>query len=179
MKDRKVAVRYARALLSAISAPEEAVSVDRFLNELGNAMREPDFRDLMLDPALPRSTRKTALADLVQRTGLDERVTNFLSTLIDNNRIGSLPSIAEVFHEEREKAQGIVPAEITTAVPLTDEMKERARAAVEKLTGRKVRLTSRVEPKLIGGAVTRVGSTVYDGSLRTQLAQLRRKMDQE
>jgi F-type H+-transporting ATPase subunit delta len=179
MKDRKVAVRYARALLSAISMPEQAVSVDRFLTGLGDAMREADFRDLMLDPALPRSTRKAALTDLVQRAGLDERVTNFLSMLIDNNRIGSLPSIAEVFHEERERAQGIVPAEITTAVPLTDEMKGRARAAVEKLTGRKVRLTSRVEPELIGGAVTRVGSTVYDGSLRTQLTQLRRKMDQE
>ena len=179
MKDRKVAARYARALLSAISAPDEAESVDRFLTGLGDAMRQPDFRDMMLDPALSRSARKSALADLAQRAGHDHRVTNFLSTLIDNNRFGCLPSIAAVFHEERERAQGIVPAEISTAVPLTDEMKQRARVALEKLTGQKIRLTSRVEPKLIGGAVTRVGSTVYDGSLRTQLTQLRRKMAQE
>jgi len=179
MRDRKVAVRYARALLSAIPTPDQAEAIDRFLTGFGDAMGEPEFRDLMLDPAVPRTARKAAMADLVQRAGLDSRVTNFLSTLIDNNRIGSLPSIAELFHEERERAQGIVPAEISTAVPLTDEMKQRARAALERLTGRQVRLTSRIEPELIGGAVTRVGSTVYDGSLRTQLTQLRRKMAQE
>ena len=67
-------------------------------------------------------------------------------------------------------------AEMTTATPITEEMKQRARSALERVTGAKVRLTCNVKPDLIGGAVTKIGSTVYDGSLRSQLEQLRRKM---
>ena len=104
---------------------------------------------------------------------------NFMVTIVDHNRTTSLPSIAEVFHEVREEAAGIVPAEITTASPLTGELKERTMRALEQMTGRKIRLTTHVDPEILGGAVTRVGSNVYDGCLKTQLDQLRRKMTQE
>ena len=79
----------------------------------------------------------------------------------------------------REQALGIAPAEITTATPLTDDQRHRAANAIQKLTGLDVRLTCKVEPEMIGGAVTRIGSTIYDGSLRTQLQQLRRRMAEE
>ena len=79
----------------------------------------------------------------------------------------------------REEALGIAPAEITTATPLTDDQRQRAESAIQKLTGLDVRLTCKVEPEMIGGAVTRIGSTIYDGSLRTQLQQLRRRMAEE
>ena len=107
---------------------------------------------------------------------LPTEVGNFFATLVDNNRIGALDAIAAVFHEERERQQGIVAAEMTTATPITEEMKQRARGALERLTGATVRLTCNVKPDLIGGAVTKIGSTVYDGSLRSQLEQLKRKM---
>ena len=123
--------------------------------------------------------RREALVMLSQQFVASEHVNNFLDTLVRNNRTGSIASIATVFHEEREAKAGIVPAQITTAVPLSDELKERARAALERATGKKVRLTSTTDPKLVGGAVTRMGSTVFDGSLRTQLQQLRNKMIQE
>jgi F-type H+-transporting ATPase subunit delta len=103
-------------------------------------------------------------------------VHNLLDILVDNSRVAAMPSIASVFHDELERAQGVVSAEMTTAAPLDDAMKQRARTAVEKLTGRRVHLSYRVEPELIGGAVTRVGSMVYDGSLRTHIARLRRRM---
>ena len=83
---------------------------------------------------------------------------------------------AAVFHEEGERQQGIVAAEMTTATPITEETKQRAKSALERLTGAKVRLTFNVKPDLIGGAVTKIGSTIYDGSLRSQLEQLKRKM---
>ena len=111
--------------------------------------------------------------------GLPDELGNFLTTLVDNNRAGSLPSIAAVYHEMREESMGIVPAEITTARPMSDDLQARARATVERLTGRTVRLTCKVDQELLGGAVTQIGSTVYDGSLRTQLSTLRRKMVQE
>ena len=101
---------------------------------------------------------------------------NFFATLVDNNRIGALDAIAVVFHEERERQQGIVAAEMTTATPISEEMKQRAKGVLERVTGAKVRLTCRVEPAVIGGAVTKIGSTVYDGSLRSQLEQLKRRM---
>ena len=80
---------------------------------------------------------------------------------------------------EREAGQGMVSATLTTAAPLTPELKARAVSALERLSGRKVNLTTEVDPGLLGGAVTQVGSMVYDGSLMTQLARLRRTMGEE
>jgi F-type H+-transporting ATPase subunit delta len=181
VKDRKLATRYARALLDALrSDPAAAERADEFLTALSSAMAESaGLRGRLLDPAVPRSERIGTLRALAGESGLPREIGNFLSAVVEHNRVGSLASIAEVFHEEREAAMGIVPAEIRTASPLPDDLRDRARRALERLTGRKVRLTTEVEPALIGGAVTRVGSQIYDGSLRTQLAQLRRKMTEE
>jgi len=180
MKDRKLATRYARALLASLSDESVAERADDFLNALRAAVEESaDLRGLLFDPAVPRTTRKSVLRSLAEQAGMSHKVGNFLATVIDHNRASALASIAEVFHEEREKRIGVVPAEITTAWPLTEELKQRTLEALERMTGRKVRLTAQIEPELIGGAVTRIGSEVYDGSLRTQLAQLRRRMMQE
>ncbi|MCP3982012.1 MAG: ATP synthase F1 subunit delta [bacterium] len=180
MKDRKLAVRYARALLSFFPEPAQAEAADSFLTALHEAFdSSAELRRVLLDPAVRREVRKSVLRTLAEQKGQRPEMLNFLSMLVDNNRVGSLPSIALVFHEERERKMGIVSAEITTAQPMSSDMEARAGNAVERLTGRKVQLTCRVEPTLLGGAVTRIGSMVYDGSLRTQLAQLKRKMLQE
>jgi F-type H+-transporting ATPase subunit delta len=153
---------------------------DRFLTVIRESLDEsPDFRDLLFDPAVPKSTRKQVLRTLAERAEMPQQVANFLATVVDHNRATSLASIAEVFHSEREAAAGIVPAEVTTAWPLTNDLKERTLRALEQMTGRKVRLAANIDPSILGGAVTKVGSTVYDGSLKTQLEQLRRKMTQE
>lgn len=180
MKDRKVAARYARALLAALPTDQEAEKVDEFLTALGQAMEDSaDFRALMLDPAIPSGVRLEVLINLAQQQGSSDQLNNFLQTVVKNNRTSSIASIAVVFHEEREAAAGIVPAEITTAIPLTDQLQDRVRSALERATGKKVRLTSITDPALLGGAVTRLGSTVFDGSLRAQLERLRTKMIQE
>lgn len=180
MKDRKVAVRYAGALLSVLDDPSRATAADEFLTALARAMDEStQFRDLMMDPAVPRAGRKSVLRTLAEQKGMPPQIANFLSTVADNNRLAALPTIAAVFHEMREESLGILPAEMTTAVPVSDELAERARATLQRVTGRKIRLTRQVDPALIGGAMTRIGSKVYDGSLRTQLDQLRRRMSQE
>jgi len=177
MKDRKLAFRYARALLSVVHDPGTVERIDDFLTAMVQALNDsPDLRQAMLDPAVPRSARTKILRSLVEQNGLPTEVGNFFATLVDNNRIGALDAIAAVFHEERERQQGIVAAEMTTATPINEEMKQRARSALERLTGATVRLTCNVKPDLIGGAVTKIGSTVYDGSLRSQLEQLKRKM---
>jgi F-type H+-transporting ATPase subunit delta len=180
MRDRKLASRYAGALLSVFSDPTQAATTDEFLMALSQVMDESaEFRDLLLDPAFPQSKRKEVLNTLVSERGLPTRLSNFLATLVDNNRVGALPTIAQVFHEMREEALGIVPAEITTATPLDEAQRERTKGAIEKMMGRKVRLDCKVEPNLIGGAVTKIGSKIYDGSLRSHLNELRRRMAQE
>jgi len=180
MKDRKLAVRYARALLAALPDPTVAAATDQFLTALAREMVESDrFRDVMLDPAFADSRRRPLLRRLVEQNGLPDRVANFMSTLVAHRRLSSLGSIAQLFHELLEERQGIVPAEIATATALPADQRQRAQSAIERLTGRGVRLTYNVDPTLIGGAVTKIGSVVYDGSLRTQLARLRRTMAEE
>lgn len=180
MKDRKLASRYAGALLSVLPDVQQAERTDQFLTALAETFQSSaEFRGVMLDPAFPRSSRKAILTTLAREHALPVLVSNFLQTLVDNNRMAALPSIAVVYHELREEALGIVPAEITTATPLEETMRTRAQAALEKMTGQKVRLSCRVEPDLLGGAVTKIGSKVYDGSLRSQLSELRRRMAQE
>lgn len=180
MKDRKLAVRYAKALLSVMTDPSAADSADGFLTAIATAMSaSSEFRYLMLDPAVAADDRTAVLRELATSKGQPVEMGNFLATLIDHNRAAAMPSIAAVFHEERERAAGIVPAEITTADPMDESLIQLARQAIEKMTGRKVRLTCRVEPDLVGGAVTRIGSRVYDGSLKTQLQNLRSELAQE
>lgn len=180
MRDRKLAARYARALLSVLPDPAQAESADRFLINLAKAMEASvEFRNLMLDPAVSRDARRRVLTTLAEQGAQGLPVRNFLGSLVENNRTASLPSIAEVFHEIREEAAGIVPAEMTTSFPLSDDLKDRARRAIEQLTGRKVRLECLVDPDVVGGVVTRIGGTVYDGSLKTQLGKLHKRMVQE
>jgi F-type H+-transporting ATPase subunit delta len=180
MKDRKLASRYAGALLSVFPDPSQAESADSFLTEISRAMKESEeLRDILLDPAYSRTSRVAVLHAMAKERGMPGELLNFLSAIIDHNRAGAIPAIAEVFHEEREKAMGVVPAVVTTAEPLSDPLKARAKGTLENLTGKKVRLSCQVEPDLLGGAVTKIGSKVYDGSLRNQLQKLRRRMAQE
>jgi F-type H+-transporting ATPase subunit delta len=179
MKDRRLAVRYAKALLSVLDTAV-ARQADAFLTALRDAMEtSAEFRGLLLDPAVAREARKSVLRTLAQQKGQPREMANFLATLVDHNRTGALPTIAEVFHEQLDEATGVVPAEMATAVPLSADLEQRARTSLEKLTGRRVQLTTRVDPDLIGGAVTTIGSMVYDGSVRTQLRRLRREMSRE
>lgn len=180
MRDRKLATRYARALLDSLTDETEAEQADGFLAALRAALEgSADLRGLLFDPAVPRGTRKEVLRALAEQNHMPAQVGNFLATVIDHNRTAALPAIAEVFHERREARIGVVPAEIATAWPLSEDLQRRTLQALERMTGRKVRLTARVVPELIGGAVTRIGSEVHDGSLRTQLALLRRRMIEE
>ena len=106
-------------------------------------------------------------------------VGSFMRVVVNHGRAGNLTEIATAFNEAREEAAGIVPVELQTAAPLPQDLQNRARSILEKLTGRKVRLQFRIEPSRLGGAVARIGSKVYDGTLRTQLDILRRRMTAE
>lgn len=180
MKDRLLAMRYAKGLFAAIGDPATAERADVFLREIASAMDgSPELRDVLQNPAVPRQARKAVLQALARERQAPRVVENFLAVVADHRRAGVLPAIAEAFHSTKDEALGVQPATLKTAVPLADDLKDRARAVLEKLTARKVRLTCEVEPAILGGAVARIGSTVHDGSLHTQLGALRRRMAEE
>jgi F-type H+-transporting ATPase subunit delta len=180
MKDRKLATRYARALLEALPDAAEQTLADEFLSALADSLKSnAELRAFLLNPASSSQAKKTLLTELSARRGVPDRVNTFLGMLVDNTRMANLPSMAELFHTQREHGQGTVSAVLTSAAPLTAELQSRATAALEKLSGRKVNLTVQIDPSLLGGAVAQVGSMVYDGSLKTQLARLRTTMGED
>lgn len=180
MKDRKLATRYARALFDSLPDEPAAEAADQFLAALARAMGESaDLRNALLNPAVSRSARKAVLLQLAEGHPVPNQLRSFLGIIADNGRGANLPSIAALFHEIRESEAGIVPVQMTTARPLASDLVDRARRSLEKVTGKKVRMEVEVDAALIGGAVARVGSKVYDGSLRTQLDILRQRMAAE
>jgi F-type H+-transporting ATPase subunit delta len=176
MKDRKLATRYARALFTALPDLSALEAADAVLSSLGGAIAtHPELKLLLLNPAVPRRSKKAVLAELAGASA-GVPVMSFLGVVVGHGRAAQLPAIAEAFHAIREEAQGVLQAAITTATPMSDDLEARTRSTLERLTGKRIRLTASVDHSLIGGAVTQIGSTVYDGSLRTQLANLRRRM---
>ncbi len=180
MRDRKLATRYARALLGALPDAAEQDAADSFLAALADSIRtNAELRRFLLDPAASVNAKKSLLEKLCAVRGVPDRVKTFLRMVVENTRLANLSSIADVFHLERESGQGSVSGTLISAAALTPDLQARAAAALGKLTGRKVNLTVEIDPGLLGGAVAQVGSVVYDGSLKTQLARLRRTMGEE
>ena len=177
MKDRKLAKRYAQALFDALPDPRASEAADTFLSALARAVTaSKELREALANPAVPRSAKRRVLDGIAEAQAAGKEVRSFLGVVVDHGRAAEVAAMAAAFHDVREERLGMVQATIVTAAPLPADLQKRTEAALGRLTGRKVRVTAAVDPSLIGGAVTRIGSTVYDGSLVAQLANLRRRM---
>lgn len=173
MKDRTAARRYARAL-EGVLAPDELLRSADELHAMALAMEsDPRIAEALRSPGID-SAIKTKILEAVLRTGgFSAKTIAFLKLLAARGGLGLVPEVAELIGRARDRKLGIVQAEITTAAPLAPELAARARQALEKSTGRQVRLALRTDSALIGGMVAKVGSLVYDGSVRTRLVALR------
>ncbi len=136
--------------------------------DLGRALASPEYST--------QQRRELALAVLSRVDGVDLLARNLLLLLITSRRTRMLSQIRAAYLELVERRQGRVSATVTTAVPLTSEQLERFGRELSQRAGREVRVASRVEGDLLGGAVVRVGDRVFDASLRTRLQQLRSRM---
>jgi F-type H+-transporting ATPase subunit delta len=134
----------------------------------------PELRELLRNPQLDPRTRAAALEDVL--SGGDELLRNFLLLLADKSRIGALEEIAQEFERLVSEEEGILTAELTTAVELSDEDERRLLKQIEEASGRKVEATRQVDPDLIGGIVLQVGSHRLDASVRGRLERLRRSL---
>jgi len=138
------------------------------------ASEVPELRELLRNPQLDPRTRAAALEDVL--SGGDELLRNFLLLLADKGRIGALEEIAQEFERLVSEEEGVLSAELTTAVELSDEDERRLLKQIEEASGRKVEATRQVDPDLIGGIVLQVGSHRLDASVRGRLERLRRSL---
>jgi F-type H+-transporting ATPase subunit delta len=174
MRGGTAAHRYAKALfgLAGDAHRHREVRV-----ELGNLVSlfdgSRELRDALLTPLHPASGRKAALRELSKRISVSPLVQNFVSYLIDQRRLIDFSAIVAAYGELADDAEGLLTAEVISASPMDDRRKDRLRRALSERTGREVRLEIEVDAALIGGAIAKVGDLVFDGSLRTQLGQLR------
>jgi F-type H+-transporting ATPase subunit delta len=174
MRSTAAARRYARALFSLA---QESGAIESARGELRGIAAQlettPELRAALFRPLHPVAERRAVLLNVAQRQSLSRNVQNFLLLLIDQRRIVEFDAIVAEYERLADEAAGRLSAEVVAASPLRDEQRERLRRALSARVGSEVELAVTVDPALIGGAIAKVGGLVFDGSLRTQLAQLR------
>jgi len=174
MKAGMAAHRYAKALFGLAQDERRHHEVRGELERLDRLFGESrELRDALLTPLHPAAERKAALRAIAKVSGVSPLVQNFMSYLVDQRRLIDFDGIVTAYAELADKAAGLLTAEVVAASPLDERRKDRLRRALSERTGQEVRLQIEVDPSLIGGAIAKIGDLVFDGSLRTQLGQLR------
>jgi F-type H+-transporting ATPase subunit delta len=178
MSSRASARRFARALFDV--ARGEGQDLDVIQRELSGLVAlvtaNAQLARVLGSPAIPAARKRGVVEELLARSPVSTPLARLLLLLADRDRLALLPDLAEAFHERLLDHQQVVRAEITTAAPLAGDRTAALRAGLARATNREVRLDVRVDPALVGGAVARIGSTVYDGSLVTQLERLKHRL---
>ena len=177
MKGGTAAHRYAKALFGLAQDDHRHREVRAELENLGSLFEgSRELRDALLTPLHPADERKAALRSVAEGANVGSLVQNFIAYLIDQRRLIDFNAIVIAYGELADEAEGLLTAEVIAASPLDDRRKDRLRRALSERTGQEVRLEIEVDPALIGGAIAKVGDLVFDGSLRTQLGQLRNNL---
>ena len=169
-----LARRYARAVLEIGIANGNLDKIGADLRSLAKAMHEStELVTALTNPALRRADRRRVLDGLLERIGAELHTRHLIYLLLDGERLSSVEAIAREVNAMIEARSGKMSAEVTSAKPLDAAQLSQITAALEKLSGKKVSVSRREDPELLGGVVAKLGDTVYDGSLRTQLRTLR------
>ena len=139
----------------------------------------PDLRNFLESPAIGENAKQNAIWQIAAKMELSAAVGNFVRLIVRHRRTEMLSEIQVAFRQELNARLGIAEAEVTSAQSLNDQQKSELTRALEKRTGKKIEARFHEDKNLLGGAVVRVGSTVYDGSVREQLARLRQQLEAE
>ncbi len=169
--------RYASALADVALDDGVAEAVQQGLTEfVGLWGGSSELRNFLASPAIPRDEKVALIEKLIARMGASVVLRNFLCVLVDNHRTALLAELPAAFRAELDQRLGIAKAEVTSSYALSRSEQEELRRALERLTGKQVRAEYRQDEALIGGLVVRIGSTILDGSVRSQLARLRTQL---
>lgn len=172
-----MARRYATALADVVIARGEAREVHEELTEWERMMQSNSLlMEVFSNPTIPYEQKQKVLAQLIARTRVRPMTANFLQVLLQNQRLADLSEVNKRFAQVLDERSGVVSADVTTARPVPTETQEALRARLSSMTGKNVRLSFKTDEELIGGIVARIGSTIYDGSVRNQLEQAKAKL---
>jgi F-type H+-transporting ATPase subunit delta len=144
----------------------------------GLVARTPDLQKAFANPAVPVAAKRGIVDELLAQMKISGPVAKLLPFLAERDRLSDLGDLAAAYRERLMEHRRIVRAEVTTAVPLPPERVAQLERRLSDATGRRVTMTTRVDPALIGGAVARVGSVVYDSSIATQLERIRERLEE-
>jgi F-type H+-transporting ATPase subunit delta len=173
-----VALRYAHAFASvAASTHIDTNAAQQQLRDFRDTLADSrDLSEILMNPSIAIEQKRKILDAISGRIGMLPQVRNFIAVIMDHQRLADLDDILDEYHAVADEQSGLAEAEITSAHQLNDEDRANLEAQVAKLAGGRVRATYRQDATLLGGAVVRIGSTVYDGSIRAQLHQLKQKL---
>ena len=178
MTNRTAATRYARALLDV--AVKETADLDQVERELASIVdlfaQHKLLSQVLLNPVVPVPRKRAAMDALTARGQLLPMVAKLLGLLAERDRLVLLPDLLAAYRDRLLDYRQVVRAEVTTTTPLSPERAKSIEMSLARLTGRTVALSTKVDPAIIGGVVTRIGSTVYDASVTRHLQRMREKL---
>jgi F-type H+-transporting ATPase subunit delta len=167
-----VGKRYAEAIFDLATTPESREYWLSTLRTLADAVQDDETRAFFNNPAVSAQAKGNALSS-VMPGGINDEARNLARMLIQRRRFDLIPSILEALEELALRSRGIAIADVTTAVPLTEQQQSEVRAQLSRIVGSEVEIRARVDLSIVGGIVARIGDQLIDGSVRTQLRELR------
>jgi F-type H+-transporting ATPase subunit delta len=177
---KSASLQYANALADVALAQGAAEPALKQLNEFGAAYAQSaELRTFLASPAVDSGVKHAVIEKLIARMRASKIIRNFLFLIIDHRRTQLLPEIVATFQQVVRQRQGVAEAEISSAVELSAAQKTALAKTLARLTGRKIETKYSLDPALLGGAVVRIGDTIYDGSLRSRLNELRARLAEE
>ena len=177
MSVQTIARRYATALADVVIERGEAREVQDELRAWEQLIQaNPNLQEVFRNPTIALDKKRAVLDKLIERVKPRGTTVNFLKVLLQNQRLTELAEINRRFAAVLDERAGMIAASVTTARSVPESAQQKLLATLTSLTKRKVHLSFETDPSLIGGLVTRIGSTVYDGSVSNQLAQIKEKM---
>jgi len=173
-----LSLRYAHAFASVASSSHlDTAAAQQQLSDFSKTLAgSHDLREVLMNPSITNDQKLKVLDAISARIGMLPQVRNFIAVIIDHQRLAELDEILAEYHAVADEEAHTAEAEITSAHPLNDQDRAELESQVAKLAGGRVRTTYLQDPALLGGAVVRIGSTVYDGSIRAQFQQLKEKL---
>ncbi len=174
MSVETVARRYANALADVVTKSGETEIVKTELKSWEDLIKSnAELQNAFASPAINHLSKEKVLAKLIEKTKPSRTTANFLRVLLRNSRLTELGAINEKFASVLDERNGLISAQVISSRPLSDAEKSEFQTNLAKMTGKQVNLNFAIDEQIIGGVVTRVGSTVYDSSVKTQLENLK------
>ena len=178
MSTRLSANRYAKALFDvALQEKADLAQIDRDLQAVVDMMKASPDLALNLSRGTVTDVQRGALMEAIAKAmSLSPQVSKLIALLARSGKLNFMHELSDAFRERLRSHQNVVRADVTSAAPLSPEKTRALEESLSKVTGKKVELSLSVDPELLGGVVARIGSTVYDGSVKTQLERLRKEL---